>query len=222
MMIQSNNRATQSVRELVTQTRINQNANLLGMTNTTAVERIGCGVNVCLNNLGQERSCPGNNGDNIVDFGYRGTPLNGNQVTLADYSNIYEGVVDGNLGNQTDNFRDIMLSDANRPNAWVWTVATQENATVNLSPSELATFRNNLRYSWKGGSYTNATASTIHFSQSGMVSIPRLQGTNIVVRDYAFGSFQDGGPSGQANSTTVVLQELIRERMRTAMTTFKI
>ena len=54
MMVQSNNRATQSVHELVTQTRINQNINLLGMTKSSYIERIGCGVNVCLDNQNQE------------------------------------------------------------------------------------------------------------------------------------------------------------------------
>lgn len=221
MMIQSNNRATQSVRELVTQFRINQNAGLLGMTKTTVRERIGCGVHVCLDNQNRERPCPGNQNDAPVDFGYRGVPINGNEVTLADYSKIYKGVIDGSLGNQTDNFRDLMLSDANNPGGWVWSVATQENATVGLSPSELNSFRNNLRFSWKGGSYSNGVANTIHFSQSGMVSIPRVQGTNIVVRDYAFGAFQDNGPSGQANQITAVTSELIRDLMRKAMTTFK-
>jgi hypothetical protein len=221
MMVQSNNRATQSVRELVTQARIDQDINLLGMGKTSYTERIGCGVNVCLDNQNRERPCPGNANDNPVDFGYRGTPLNGNQVTLADYAKVYEGVINGNLGNQTDNFRNIMLSDANSPGGWVWGVATQENATVGLSPSELNSFRNNLRFSWKGGSYTNSTANTIHFSQNGMVSVPSLQGTNIVVRDYAFGAFQDGGPSGQANQITAVNSELIRDLIRKGMQTFK-
>jgi Beta-lactamase enzyme family/Bacterial tandem repeat domain 1 len=217
MMIQSNNRATQSVRELVTQNRINQTANNLGMNNTQVSERIGCGLNVCTDNQGNEVVCSNTN-NTVVDFGYRGNPLNGNQVTLADYAKVYESVFDGDLGNQTNNFFSIMLSNISSTSTWVTSLADAENATVGLSASELDDFKSKLRYAWKGGNYTSPSFE--HNSISGSLSVPHDGPRGDIYRNYAFGVFQDSGPNGQNNVTTSVAQELIRGVIRAGMQSY--
>ncbi len=214
MMIQSNNRATQSVRELITQNGINQTANALGISNTSISERIGCGANVCIDNQNNEVSC-NNTNTNIVDFGYRD---NGNKVTLIDFAKIYENVLNGGLDTQTNNFFSIMLSNFSINDAWVFNVVDQENDSVGLSTSELADFKSKLRYAWKGGSYTNP--NFVNYSRSGSLSVPHDGPSGDVYKNYAWGVFQDNGPPNQTDATVSVSQELIRDILRDGMKSY--
>lgn len=220
MMVNSNNRHTQVVREIVGQARINQVAQELGMTDTLVRERIGCGENICLDNNNNERYCSTTNSQSIVDNGYRGAPLQGNSASLRDYGLLYEASLSvAQLGEQRDNFAAFMLNENN--NQWLRNVANQQNATVGLSNADLADFRNRLTYYWKGGSYTNTGASVIHFSRAGVARIPVKSRGSIISRDFVFGVFQNLGPSNQSNQMQAVASELLREEVRKALLTWK-
>lgn len=216
MMINSNNRATQSVREIVGQNYFNNVASGLGMTDTLIRERIGCGENVCLNAQGQERPCTSGN---QVDFGYRGTPLRGNETSLRDFGLLYAAALNlNNLGeDQREEFFDIMLNETN--NGWLRSVASQENNSVGLASSDLNSFRSNLQYVWKGGSYGNSNST--HYTRAGLARIPVKVGNRMVYRNFVFGAFQDAGPSGQTSQVAAVVSELLRDEIKKALNTWK-
>jgi hypothetical protein len=123
MMQQSDNRATQAMREFLGQANINGAADDLGLDATVIRHTIGCGADMVANH---------------------------NRTSLSDLGELHEDVVAGllNPANRTT-FYNLMSNGSGQFTA----IVNAEGAALGKSAATINAFRAQVRNTWKGGSY---------------------------------------------------------------------
>lgn len=123
MMQNSDNRATQAMREFLGQANLNANAQDLGLDATVLRHTIGCGADMVANH---------------------------NRTSLSDLGELHEDVATGLLNNGT---RTTFYSIMSNGSAQFTAIVNAEGAALGKSAATIAAFRAQVRNSWKGGSY---------------------------------------------------------------------
>lgn len=123
MMQNSDNRATQAMREFLGQANLNANAANLGLDATSLHHTIGCGADMVANH---------------------------NRTSLSDLGELHEDAATGLLNAATrTTFYNIMSNGSGQFTA----IVNAEGASLGKSAATIAAFRAQVRNSWKGGSY---------------------------------------------------------------------
>ena len=194
MMENSDNRRTQAIRAFFGENNINNTASNLGMTSTQIQHRIGCGG------------------------GADGAVAQPNQLTLQDAGRLYEAVADGLLTPALrEDFYDLMLTSSGSLTA----IIDDEAVSLGLSASAISSFKGDLEFAAKAGSYGLSTGS--YRSIAGWASIPFKQRGRVVQKDYVFGFFVDGIDdfTDDYPGTWQMGAELLRSEIKAALATYK-
>ena len=204
MLRSSHNGRTRTIEELVGRSNLNNFADLTAdLTNTQINHTLGC---LCGN-----------------------TP---NTTTAADLTSLYEQIADGSLFSSTwsDELFGIMANVTDwgygtEPDEAFYTLRTvinEEAAQTSLTAGEVFTFRSELEYSAKGGSYD--CDGVMWRSQAGRYSIPfkfiALGGWFTTRREYAVATFVDAGSDPGSTVAYPAAEELVREQIREALETW--
>ncbi|MEZ4631272.1 MAG: serine hydrolase [Deinococcales bacterium] len=193
MMMNSDNAWTQAMRVRFGEANINATAQALGMTNTLLRHRIGCAS------------------------GTDGAINEPNRLTLVDIGRLYEQVATGYLGNQRQNFYNLMLTGLGN----ISTVIDQEAAKLGLSNTVINDFKNRVRAAAKAGNYT--LNSKLYLTIGGWSSLPfKTSAGSIVNREYTYGMFIHNANTINASfSIWDARGELLRDEIAKALKTFK-
>lgn len=170
---------------------------------------------------------------NSAAFGAPGVELNHtlgclcsqqeNEATLLDFAGLHESVVAGALGDERDDFYELMLNGTNFGRGAYSTtdVLDQELASSNLSASEEFSFRRSLRVAYKGGSYSCSSPGTSirHRSTGAYVQIPFRNGCQLDLREYFIGAWVNFGTDSDDSNDAVgrAVSTLFRDRIRAAI-----
>lgn len=226
MMVNSDNRTTDAVLNLLGWDAINDVMADLGMTKSSLNHRIGC-----------PRNAP-----------QRGDEWAHNRLTLRDAGRLYTAVADGSAlgtGAIQDSFFDLMGGGVPAADSPLGQVIAEEGAKAGLSASEIEQFRTSTEARSKGGSYDSCPDSgpcnPPHWwirTVGGTVWLPYRTGSaaaGIVPRAHVYGRFADEIPvdctfTDTACNTTEEAdptdaydkagKEIFRKAVATAMTTW--
>lgn len=193
MMENSDNARTQAVRAYFGQTNINNTAAALGMASTSLNHRVGCGADAI---------------------------ANPNQITLRDLHTLHEAVANGYLGSYRDNFYSLMLDSVN--DLSIASVINAEGASLGLTSTTIASFRNFTSVAHKGGSYGLSNGGPLWYDRAefGYLSLPFISNDVITPREYSFGAFVNNATvDSQASAAiyTDAIPELLRPTIRSAL-----
>lgn len=175
MMVNSSNTATEAVRSRYGTAFIENNAHAFGAENVELNHTIGC---FC----GSTR----------------------NEVTLRDLADMNGFAIGGALGNEFDDYLDIMSNSVGfgMGSFSTATVIDDELSASTLTPTEQDTFRGMMYFAHKGGSYTcNWNLNEGEFrSRGAYVRLPFRRGCEIELREYFIGAWvNDADTSSSAN-----------------------
>ncbi|MEM9378784.1 MAG: serine hydrolase [Planctomycetota bacterium] len=194
MMESSSNTATEAVREYFGTSFILSRAAIFGATGVALNHTLGC---LC----GMQR----------------------NELTLMDLADLHEAVVAGALGNERDDFYELM---SNGTNFGMGSYSTADALDDELNASSLSaverdSFRAGVRLAHKGGSYTCVFGLNreVHRSRGAYVRLPFRAGCGTVPREYFIGAWvNDADTSSQGNDAVGVgVYTLFRDRVRAAI-----
>jgi hypothetical protein len=206
MMTISDNRTTQAVRVLFGEDNINITAQMLGMTNTLIQHRIGCAGDI----KDEE--------DEIVDFG---AATHHNETTLFDIGILYEKVAKDEVltsSQYKDKFYSLMSNQSN--STFFKEIVDEEAKVLCLDPGRTRSFKNQIKFAWKGGSYD--ISGEKYRSVAGWIQLPFREEGSTELRDYTFGVYIDGATTlNEDFSIFTPAKELLRDEIRKAMETFK-
>ncbi|MEM6676224.1 MAG: serine hydrolase, partial [Planctomycetota bacterium] len=198
MMESSSNTATEAIREHFGTPLILSRAASFGATGVALNHTIGC---LC----GMQR----------------------NRITLLDLADLHEAVVAGALGNERDDFYELMSNGTNF-GLGIYSTATALDIELNassLSAVEKASFRAGIRLAHKGGGYTciSGTDREEHRSRGAYVRLPFRFGCATVPQEYFIGAWvNDAATETQANNAVgVAMYTLFRDRVRAAIDTWE-
>ncbi|MBL8723980.1 MAG: serine hydrolase [Planctomycetes bacterium] len=192
MMENSDNARTQAITAHFGQSSINATAAAIGMSDTSLNHRLGCAVAV----------------------------TNPNRTTLFDLHTLHERVANGYLGSFRDNFYELMLDSVS--NLSIAAVINAEGASLGLSSTTIASFRNFTQVAHKGGSYSlsNGGPQYYHRAEYGWISLPFISNDVITPREYSFGAFvndADNDSEASAAIYTDAIPEMLRPTIRSAL-----
>lgn len=199
MMNNSNNQSTNAIQELfgngnaaVGRNAINQTAhNIVGMSNNSAINH--------------KFGCGGPNNNPA------------NSLTLQDLGKLYEKVSTGLLSNANRNtFYNLMLNGQGN----ITTVIDEEAAKLGLNAGTVQSFKKQVKTAAKAGSYS--INGIKYASIGGWVSLPFKKNGVVKNQEYVFGLFVDKATKINDNfGVSSTRAELLRDEIRTALTTFK-
>ncbi len=152
-----------------------------------------------------------------------------NTTTATDLVDLYEEIDNGTFFNGT--WRDELFGLMANVTDWGYggsegyafytlgQVINQEAANTSLTSSEIAAFRDAVRYSAKGGAY--GCGGTMWRSSAGRAALPfkvyTLGNWFTVYRDYAFTTFVDAGSDPGSKVAYPASEEILREQIREAL-----
>ncbi|HLP85337.1 MAG TPA: serine hydrolase [Phycisphaerales bacterium] len=197
MMQQSDNNRTWEIEKRYGTTNLNNYADItLGLTDTQINHRLGC---LC------------------------GNPFN--SFSCVDAVSLYEQIADGSLfaQNWQDTLYNLMLDLDEQGYASYPTlsnVINQEAANTDLTSSEIADFRDEMRFANKGGGY--ACNGTYYRTEGGWASVPfkvqLLGGWFIAPREYTLATFvHANNDSVESQVAYRAKEEILREQIRAAL-----
>lgn len=98
---------------------------------------------------------------------------------------------------------------------------TSERSRAGLTTAEYNGFLSSLRLAYKPGSKT--IGGRTHRTTSGLAILPFISNNSVQLRDYVFGAFAHGASNSTnaANAISNAAHELLRDRIRAAMSTWK-
>lgn len=194
MMEQSSNPDTEAIRAYFGDGTILSTCAFFGATNIAINSTIGC---ACTQNL--------------------------NEVTLMDLANLHEAVIDGGLGEQRDEFYDLMLngSDFGMGAFSTADVLQQELAASSLTQIERDSFLAGTRFAHKGGSYSCSPGGdpVRQRSRAAYVRLPFRSGCDTDMREFFIGAWVNWGDETVAteDAVGVAMAHLFRDRVRAAV-----
>ncbi len=195
MMVNSDNAATQGIRNLYGLAAITNTAqNIAGMTSTSINHTLGCGSDAF---------------------------ANPNQLTLRNAGELYERIETLQiLDEPTRDTYYSLMQNQDTPSPWWFTTNLEDlvdEVAIDLGiPDAAGSYWTNVRTAWKPGGYTlpQYGSQDEFISVAGIVSLPTCArtGTSIRYRDYVFGVFVHGGldNSTTINRVTEAAKELFR------------
>ena len=146
-----------------------------------------------------------------------------NEVTLRDLADMNEFAIDGVLGNEFDDYLDIMSNGSEFGMGSFRTVTTinGELSASTLTPTEQSTFIGMMYFAHKGGSYTcSSNLNEGEFrSRGAYVRLPFRSGCEIELREYFIGAWVNDADTS-ANASDAVgdgITRLLRHVMRDAL-----
>jgi hypothetical protein len=193
MMEQSDNARTQAVRNYFGDTSLNATAAAIGMSSTSSNHRLGCGADAV---------------------------ANPNRITLRDLNTLHTSVANGYLGSQRALFYQLMLDSVN--DLGIAGIINAEGASLGLSTSTIASFRNFTDVAHKGGNYglSNGGPSYYERCEFGYLSLPFIVNDVITPREFGFGAFVNKA-SVDAGAVTAIytdaIPDLLRPQIRAAL-----
>jgi hypothetical protein len=213
MMVNSSNRATQSIREVVGDNRLLQTLNQLEMNNTLLNHRVGCMSNICTD-AGQEQFC-GANDSQVADLGTLMDNSTTTYTTLRDLTSVWAAAVGANLTatppGETISGRNFFDANMNTSTGVynVGTVINNLNAAVLLNNADLTDFSNRTRSRLKPGS---TTTNGLHYrSYVGYLQLPYKVGANIVLKYFVYGVYHHGGNANNSAAIQASLQQMLAD-----------
>ena len=197
MLRVSDNNSTLEIANRYGVTNLNNFAASYGLTNTRLNHTLGC------------LACGG--------------PYVFNSFSARDAVDFYEMIADGTFFNQTwtDTLFSIMNNYDELGNSRLTPIINQEAALTNLTPSELASFKDAFNAANKGGSYT--CGAQRWRTEGGWASIPFKSAGPIpfvFTREYTLAAFIDNTTSSNADEIYNDFWELIRLPLREALATW--
>ncbi len=193
MMENSDNARTQAVRAYFGNSNLNATAAALGMASTSSNHRLGCGADAI---------------------------ANPNRITLRDLHTLHEQVANGYLGTQRALFYQLMLDSVN--DLSIASIINAEGASLGLSSTTIASFRNFTDVAHKGGSYGLSSGGPLYYERCefGYLSLPFITNDVITPREFSFGAFvNNASVDAQASAAiyTDAIPELLRPQIRAAL-----
>ena len=227
MMVNSSNRATQSIRELVGDNRLQLTINQLNMNNTMINHRVGCMTNICTDS-GQEQFC-GANDNQVVDIGANMDLDTTTYTTLQDLSSIWAAAVGPALlatpAGETINGRNFFDANMNTTNGVfnVTNMINNLNATVSLSSADLSDFLSRTRNRLKPGS-TNSGGFNYR-SYLGYLQLPYKVGSEVELRYFVYGVYTHAADTNNSAAVQTSLQQMLvdltNDKVNEAMNSWK-
>lgn len=203
MMEVSDNMSTLAVSNHYGLNNIENTAAALGMTSTEINFTIGC-----------EAPTPG-----VAE----------NELTLRDLTRLHEQVCNGYLGNQRDNFYDLMQESLSFPSWGTENLSTRINTealALGLPNAVRDAFKDALRIAYKPGGIGWNPSGTWHyyFAEGGWMSVPFKNASGVITpREYTFGVFNYDFATQEVSGRNAMCDaelELVWNRVKAAMATW--